>query len=116
VVDLAAGRLVATWPNRGLRFNYPLAIDRKSGEVAIVYRLPPRLVPFDPRTGAERQALGTCGDADDLFFDAKRSRLYVVCGDGRVDVFERRGADLQLVARVATSPGARTALFNSDLD
>ena len=116
VVDLAAGALVATWPNGGRRFNYPLAIDRTSGEVAVVYRLPARLVTFDPRTGAQRQALDTCGDADDLFFDARRSQLYITCGDGRVDVFERRDAALRRVARIATSPGARTALFSPELD
>ena len=25
-------------------------------------------------------ALSTCGDTDDLFFDAKRRRIYVSCG------------------------------------
>jgi DNA-binding beta-propeller fold protein YncE len=116
VVDLAVGKVIATWANRGRRFNFPMAIDRASGDVAVVYRLPARLVTFDPMTGAERQALATCGDADDLFFDAKRSRAYVTCGSGDVDVFERRGRALEHVARVATSAGARTGLFSPELD
>jgi hypothetical protein len=116
VVDLPAGTVSRTWPNDGRRFNYPLALDRKLGEVAVVYRLPARLVTFDPELGVQRQALETCGDSDDLFFDDKRGRLYVTCGDGRVDVFERRGADLQRLARVATSSGARTSLFVPELD
>ena len=116
VADLKSGALVAKWPNRGRGANYPLAIDRASGEVAVVYRLPARLVTFDPHTGAERQALPTCGDSDDLFFDPRRSRLYVACGGGRVDVFERRGPALRRIARIATSPGARTALFDPALD
>jgi DNA-binding beta-propeller fold protein YncE len=116
VADLTAGKLVATWPNRGRRLNFPLAVDRAAGEVGVVYRLPARLVTFDPATGAERQALATCGDADDLFFDAKRRRAYVACGSGHVDVFERNGAKLERRDRVATSRGARTALFSPDLD
>jgi hypothetical protein len=116
VADLVASALARTWPNAGRRFNYPLAIDRKAHEVAVVYRLPARLVTFDPETGAQRQALETCGDSDDLFFDDKRARLYVICGDGRVDVFERHGAALRRLAQVKTSAGARTSLFVPELD
>jgi hypothetical protein len=32
------------------------------------------------------QRLDTCGDGDDVFFDGKRNRIYVSCGDGSVDV------------------------------
>lgn len=116
VADLAAGKLVASWPNRGRRFNFPLALDRTAGEVGVVYRLPARLVTFGATTGAERQALPTCGDADDLFFDAKRHRAYVACGSGQIDIFERRGASLERRTRIATSSGARTALLSPDLD
>jgi DNA-binding beta-propeller fold protein YncE len=116
VADLATGKLVSTWPNHGRRSNFPLAIDRSAGEVGVVYRQPAQLVIFDATTGAERQTAITCGDADDLFFDAKRRRLYVACGDGHVDVFERKGVSLERRAQIATSNGARTALFSPDLD
>jgi hypothetical protein len=116
VADLAAGKLVAIWPNRGRQANYPLALDRTAQDVAVVYRLPARLVILDPATGAERQALATCGDADDVFFDAKRRRLYVACGSGQVEVFARDAAGLTSLARIPTSGGARTALFSPDLD
>jgi DNA-binding beta-propeller fold protein YncE len=111
VVDLTTRAVVARWPNGGRRFNYPLAFERESGEAAVVYRLPARLVTFDPATGRQRQALPTCADADDLFFDPPRKRLYVVCGGGRVDVFERAGGLLEPRGQVATAPGARTGLF-----
>lgn len=116
VADLAAGKLVARWPNRGRQANFPLALDNAAGEIGVVYRLPARLVVFDRRTGAERQALATCGDADDLFFDARRRRIYVACGSGEVEVFERGAARLTPLARILTSKGARTALFSPDLD
>jgi hypothetical protein len=73
-------------------------------------------VILDPASGADRQAQETCGDSDDLFFDAKRSRLYVACGGGQVDVFQRGEAGLARIARVATRRGARTALFDPEED
>jgi hypothetical protein len=34
----------------------------------------------------------TCGDADDVFFDPKRRRVYVSCGDGNVDAWQQDGS------------------------
>ena len=58
----------------------------------------------------------TCGDADDVFVDRKRHRVYVSCGAGVVDVLESGEAGYRQVARVPTVPGARTSLFVPDLD
>ena len=38
---------------------------------------PPRLVFLESRTGAVTGRYSTCADADDVFFDAKRRRVYV---------------------------------------
>ncbi|MBW8814622.1 MAG: hypothetical protein JF588_14465 [Caulobacterales bacterium] len=116
VADPASGKLAATWPNRGRRWNFPLAVDPQSGAVAVVYRLPARLVLLDAASGAELQALPTCGDADDLFFDPHRPRLYVSCGDGHVDVLVRQGSRWTRLALVATGPGARTSLYEASTD
>jgi DNA-binding beta-propeller fold protein YncE len=58
----------------------------------------------------------TCGDADDLFVDAKRRRVYVSCGAGALDVFEEGAGAYQRIARIPTATGARTSLFVPDLD
>jgi hypothetical protein len=60
--------------------------------------------------------LETCGDADDVFVDAKRRRVYVSCGEGVVDVFEQREAGYGRLAEVPTVSGARTSLFVPELD
>ena len=60
--------------------------------------------------------LPTCGDADDVFWDAKRERIYVSCGEGVVDIVRRRGDTYEELARVPTTSGARTALFVPELD
>jgi hypothetical protein len=53
----------------------------------------------------------TCGDSDDVFIDRNRGRVYVSCGEGAVDVFERRGAGYTRAGRVPTASGARTSLY-----
>jgi hypothetical protein len=58
----------------------------------------------------------TCGDADDVFVDAKRGRVYVSCGAGFLDVLETNGAAYRRIARIPTVSGARTSLFVPELD
>jgi hypothetical protein len=68
------------------------------------------------KDGSTIAAVETCGDVDDVFVDARRKRIYVSCGEGAVDVLERRGTGYQRLARLPTSPGARTSLFSPELD
>ena len=57
------------------------------------------------------------GDTDDLFYDAKRDRVYVVGGEGFVDVFEAGASGkYDRLAHMPTRTGARTGLWSSDLD
>jgi hypothetical protein len=58
----------------------------------------------------------TCSDADDVFVDRQRHRVYVSCGAGVVDVFEQDQAGYRRLARVPTAAGARTSLFVPDID
>jgi hypothetical protein len=116
VVDLAAAKQVASWTIPGLRANFPLAIDGAGTAVAVVFRHPAKLVLLSTTTGAPTQQLDTCGDADDVFFDAMRRRIYVSCGAGAVDVFQADAAGYRPLTRVETSSGARTSLFVPELD
>jgi hypothetical protein len=116
VVDLAAAKQVASWTVPGLRANFPLAIDGAGTGVAVVFRHPAKLVLLSTTTGATTQQLDTCGDADDVFFDAMRRRIYVSCGAGAVDVFQADAAGYRSLTRVETSSGARTSLFVPELD
>ena len=116
VVNLATGRVLASWRNPGPKWNFPLAIDPATGDVAVVYRFPGRLVIWAAASGQVRQSLGACGDADDLFHDKPRSRLYVICGQGAVDVLTATPKGYSRMARVPTRSGARTGLFVPQLD
>jgi hypothetical protein len=116
VVDLAGGGQVAAWKVPNLASNFPMAIDDTGTVLATVFRDPARLVLLDTNSGSVGASLDTCGDADDVFFDTKRRRIYVSCGAGRVNVFQQGGAGYRLISRVDTSAGARTSLFVPQLD
>jgi DNA-binding beta-propeller fold protein YncE len=116
VVDMIAGRQVATWRVPGLGANFPMALDPAGGVVATVFRHPPRLVLLDATSGAVTGSIDTCGDADDVFFDSRRRRIYVSCGEGVVDVVRQGPAGYRELGRVRTGSGARTSLFVPELD
>ena len=93
-----------------------MALDGAGALLATVFRSPPRLVLLDTATGAVAASLAVCGDPDDVFFDRKRQRLYVSCGEGVVDTVQQEAGGLHLIARTKTSSGARTSLFVPELD
>ena len=93
-----------------------MALDEAGARLLVVDRDPPELLAFDTRSGEVAARLATCGDADDVFLDAKRQRVYVSCGEGFVAVVPRQGDAYADPVRVATAAGARTALFVPELD
>ena len=51
-----------------------------------------------------------------MFVDAKRHRVYVICGEGFIDVFTQGGSAIRRTAHLATASGARTGLFVPEND
>jgi hypothetical protein len=116
IVDMNAGKQVGSWRLPDLGANFPMAFDVAQATIAVVFRSPARLVIVDVGTGKPTSILKTCGDADDVFFDAKRRRVYVSCGEGAVDAWQRDGSAYRHLGLLKTSSGARTSLFVPDLD
>jgi DNA-binding beta-propeller fold protein YncE len=115
VIDRFAGKQTASWAIEDGSF-FPMALDEASGRVMVAFRNPARLGVFSLRDGSTVATVDACGDADDLFLDAKRRRVYLSCGDGYLDVFEPQGDTYRRAARIATISGARTALFVPEAD
>lgn len=113
VGDLAGGKIVATWPAKH-GFNFPMALNAAQTKLAVVYRLPARLQLIDAAIGSTALDRATCGDADDVFFDETRHRIYVICGAGAVDVVDL--AHPERSRRINTRGGARTGLYAPELD
>lgn len=116
IIDRATNKQTTSWPTQPLRENFPLAIDAAHQRVLVMFRSPPKLAAFDIRNGAMLGASDACSDADDVFVDEKRGRVYVSCGQGFIDVFAARESGYVKIGHVATAGGARTALFLPDLD
>lgn len=116
VVELGTRQALASWPTAGTGANYPMALEPDGTGLWTVFRNPPRLARFDSKRGAATLSFESCDDADDLFIDNQRHRLYVICGSGYLDVWQQRGAQYERIARIATAPGARTSLFVPELD
>jgi hypothetical protein len=115
-VDLTARRVLATWPTKDAHANFPMALDPSQSLLAGVFRSPPMLLLQDIATGTERQKLSICGDADDVFYDPQRARIYVSCGAGELAVFERGASGWHALDPIRTASGARTSMFVPELD
>lgn len=110
-LDAVTGKNVTLFEGAGANANFAMAVDDEAHRVVILFRSPARLVSFDTATGMRQASVETCRDADDVFVDANRRRVYVSCGEGAIDVFGRDGQSYAWLARVPTVSGARTSLL-----
>ncbi len=116
VVNLATNTSPTAWRTPNARANFPMAYDPERQELAIVFRNPAELVVMDANNGQAKVRLPACGDADDVFFDSRRARIYVSCGSGEVASWHRDAAGYTSLPPLRTAGGARTSLFVPALD
>ena len=101
----------------GASNNYPMSLDEAGHRLFVGVRRPAQLLVFDTATGKRLAAVSCVGDTDDLFYDAKRERVYVIGGEGYVDVFDAAASGkYDRLARLPTRAGARTGLWSPELD
>lgn len=116
VIDREKRIVVKTWPLTGAQANFPMALDEPQHRLFIGFRKPAKLVVFDTESGKVVASLDSAGDADDIFYDAARKRIYISCGEGFIDLFEQVDADhYKRIVKIPTAPGARTSLFVPEL-
>jgi len=116
VVDHVSQKQTGKWPIGNRSANFPMALDHVRRQVLVIFRAPAELGVFSMTDGKSIATVETCGDADDLFVDAKRNRIYVSCGAGFVDVLEAKDAAYRRIARIPTVSGARTSFFVPEID
>ena len=119
VLDAKGGSLSvsATWSVSAAEKNFPMALDTDSSRLFVGCRRPACVLVYDTQSGTVVSNVPCVGDADDVFYDASSKRLYVIGGEGFVDVFgvNAGGSPLTRLARVPTAPRARTGLFIPEL-
>lgn len=115
VVDRTKRKVTATWPVAGVKANFPMALDEQGRRLFVGARSPALLLVFDTESGRLVAKLPIGGDTDDIFFDAQRKRVYVICGEGRIDVLRQETVDRYAHdASIKTASRARTGLFVPD--
>ncbi len=116
VVDRATRRVVATWPVPGATENVPMALDRLHHRLVVACE-PGELLIFSTLTGKPVARLPIAKEADGVYYDARRRRIYVSCGAGSVAVIGQDDPDhYRPLDQLPTRPGAGTSLYSPELD
>jgi hypothetical protein len=117
MVDRNKRSVSGSWGTGGPLANYPMALNEQDRRLFVVTRLPARLIVMDTEQGKRIVSLPTIGDCDDVFYDERRHRIYIIGGEGGISIFQRRDADhYDELSRVKTVSGARTGFFSPELD
>ncbi len=115
VADVVKGTILGRWPTTTATTCFPMALDEAHQRLFSGCRMPARLLVFDTASGKTIASPEIVADTDDLFYDADRSRVYVIGGQGFIDVLQQKDPDhYDRIARYPTPPGTRTGLFVPD--
>jgi DNA-binding beta-propeller fold protein YncE len=117
VVDREKRAVIAVWPTDDATANYPMALDETHHRLFVGFRKPAKLAVFDTESGKNVANLDSVGDADDIFYDSSRRRVYVSGGEGSIGIFQQKDADhYESLPKIPTAAGARTASFVPELN
>lgn len=117
VVNRETGAVITTWATAGAMANFPMALDETHHRLFVGFRKPAKLTVFDTDSGKIFANLDSVGDADDIFYDSSRKRIYIAGGEGFLSIFQQLDPEhYQPVAKIPTAAGARTALFVAEFN
>jgi DNA-binding beta-propeller fold protein YncE len=117
VVDRTKHTVIAKWGLDRTFANYPMALDEEDKRLFVGCRVPARLVVLNTDSGQVVAKIPVVGDTDDVYFDPTRRFVYVIGGEGSVDVFRMSDPNhYEYAGRTNTASGARTGLFIPGLD
>jgi DNA-binding beta-propeller fold protein YncE len=125
VADLAANKVIAHWPVAKCVDSFPMTLDEAHHLLFIGCREPSSVQAYNTATG-KLTASFEAMPSDDIFYDAAKSRIYVLgndikgeaqrVGPGSVQVFQQKDPDhYAKIAQYPTGPGAWTGFFSADL-
>ena len=117
VIDREKGAVITTWKTDLAFANFPMALDETNHRLFVGCRLPSRLVVLNTDSGDIAAKIDISGDADEIFYDSKRHRIYTVCGAGKIDIIEQIDSNsYKTSAKIDTAEGARTGIFIPERD
>ena len=111
VVDRRSQTVTESWPIRQ-RENAAMALDEANRRIFVVCHRPSKLLVLNMDDGAIMATLSTPADADEVFYDQQRKRIYVIGGEGAIAPYSQKGPDEYVaLSRTDTVEQARTGLF-----
>jgi hypothetical protein len=112
VIDGSTHLKMKTWTLANAKGNTPLAYDGPNDLLLVGCRTPAKLLVLNGKTGEEVGSAPADAGADDLFYEAKTHRAYLVTGSGAVDSFAVSSTGkLQALGVTHTAVGAKTGLL-----
>ena len=114
VIDTSKKEIVATYPVKLAGGGHPLALDESNKRIFVGCRTEPMVVVLDSETGKEITSVAIPKDIDDLFYDAKRKKLYASCGEGFLAVISQASPDKYVLEeKIETVKQAKTSFFDT---
>ena len=111
IIDLNK-RKITDKMNLQVKSNFPMALDTVDLVVLTASRNPAKLLQCDAESLKLLSENDLSGDADDIFYYAKDSLVFISCGSGTIDVFKKKNSK-EIIAKeiINNFPGARTSLL-----
>jgi DNA-binding beta-propeller fold protein YncE len=114
-VDSNNDRIIDRFPVAPAGTNAAVAIDEPNRLLFVGCRCNPSVVVMNSDTGKIIDRVPIPGDVDDIYFDARRGRIYASCGEGAIAVIRQIAADhYAALPTIPTVEGARTSIFDAD--
>ncbi len=89
-----------------------LALDEDARLLIAAFRRTADLAWFDLSDGSPKGRTSACSEPARLIMDSLRARVYLACGEGRIEIFQRNAAGgYSKAGAVETAPGATAALL-----
>jgi len=112
VADRDGNKQTGRWSTGDKGVAVGLALDEDASRLVAAFSSPPSLAWFDLASGELRGSIAACPDPGQLLSDPGRHRIYLTCGDGRIEVFARNGTGgYSDLGAVDTVKGATAALL-----
>jgi DNA-binding beta-propeller fold protein YncE len=100
---------IARWPIN-FESNFPMALDEANNRVFVATRAPAQLAVYDTKSGRLVATVQAVQDADDLYYDSSRKRIYISGGEGYISVIRQKDSDhYESLAKIKSALGGRTA-------
>ena len=113
VIDRTSNKVVAGWPVVESTENVPMALDKFHHRLFVACE-PGKFIVYNTETGKSVANLSISKNADGIYLDARRSLIYISCGEGFIEVIQQKDADNYLsVDKIETVKGAGTSLFST---